>query len=69
MQNQEILYFINSILEQHKILGLPKHPIISVFGVEQVKFDKFNVLKNYGLNNARIDFMGSLFATKLNIFK
>lgn len=52
MKNQEVPYFINSISEQHRILGLPKpkHPMISVFGVEQMKFDELNFLKNYILN-------------------
>lgn len=52
MKKQNAPYIINSISEQHRILGLPKpkHPMISVFGVEQLKFDELYLLKNFSLN-------------------
>lgn len=52
MNKQNAPYIINSISEQHRLLGLPKpkHPMISVFGVEKFKYDELYLLKNFSLN-------------------
>ena len=45
-------YLINSISEQHRLLGLakPKHPLISVFRHEDAAFDVLNELEHFTLN-------------------
>jgi AraC-like DNA-binding protein len=52
MKKQNTPHIINSISEQHRLLGLPKpkHPMISVFGVDKFKFDEIYLLKNFSLN-------------------
>jgi len=45
-------YVINSISEQHRLLGLPKpkHPLISVFGHEQSDYGSLVDLQHFTLN-------------------
>jgi AraC-like DNA-binding protein len=45
-------YLINSISEQHRLLGLakPKHPLISVFRHEDAAFGSLNELQHFTLN-------------------
>lgn len=45
-------YIINSISEQHRLLGLPKpkHPLISVFRHENTRYDNLVELQHFTLN-------------------
>ncbi|TLV02890.1 helix-turn-helix domain-containing protein [Dyadobacter luticola] len=45
-------YLINSISEQHRLLGLPKpkHPLVSVFRHEHAAYDRLTELQHFTLN-------------------
>ncbi len=45
-------HLINSISEQHRLLGLPKprHPMISVYSLENVNYDQLFELQHFTLN-------------------
>lgn len=52
MRTQDEPYLIESISEQHRLLGLPKpkHPAISVFGNHLVQYGQLKELGNFMLN-------------------
>jgi len=59
-------YLINSISEQHRLLGLPKpkHPLISIFRHENTACDSLIELQQFTLNfyciSIKMDYDGKL---------